>query len=99
MTASADTPNDSPDHFRVSHASNRSKDGSSTNGVGSLFQSFKINDLEMVDQTGIEPGPGVGITRAKSPRVYGGPSSGLIGARAIPGEVRTGRWRGGGRER
>ena len=50
VTASADTPNDSPDLFRVSHASNRSKDGGSTNGVGSRFQSFRINDLEMVDQ-------------------------------------------------
>ena len=50
MTASADTPNDSPDLFRVSHASNRSKDGGSTNGVGSRFQSFRINDLEMVAQ-------------------------------------------------
>ena len=55
MTASADTPNDSPDLFRVSHASNRSKDGGSTNRVGSRFQSFGINDLEMVDLTGIEP--------------------------------------------
>ena len=53
MTASADTPNDSPDLFRVSHASNRSKDGGSTNRVGSRFQSFGINDLEMVDQTGV----------------------------------------------
>ena len=50
MTASADTPNDSPDLFRVSHASNRSKDGGSTNRVGSRFQSFGINDLEMVAQ-------------------------------------------------
>jgi hypothetical protein len=27
----------------------------SINDVGCRFQSFKINDLEMVDQTGIEP--------------------------------------------
>ncbi len=29
--------------------------GRSTNGVGCRFQLYGINDLEMVDQTGIEP--------------------------------------------
>jgi hypothetical protein len=29
--------------------------GGSINEVGYRFQSFRINDLEMVDQTGIEP--------------------------------------------
>jgi hypothetical protein len=46
-------PNDSPDLFRVSHASNRSKDGGSIDGVGSRFQSFRINDVEMVDQNSV----------------------------------------------
>jgi hypothetical protein len=50
MTATADTPNDSHDFFRVSHARDQSKDDGSTNGVGSRFQLFRVNDLEMVDQ-------------------------------------------------
>lgn len=41
--------------------------GGSINEVGWGFQPFRFNDLEMVDQTGIEPGPGIGITRATSP--------------------------------
>ena len=41
---------------RTSAATRHSQSGS-IYGVGGRFQSFKINDLGMVDQTGIEPSP------------------------------------------
>ena len=41
----------------------RSSTGGSINEVGFRFQSFRINDLEMVGLTGIEP---VSITREKA---------------------------------
>ena len=42
-----------------------SNTGGSINEVGWRFQSFKINDLEMVDQTGIEPANGTQPNRTE----------------------------------
>ena len=36
-------------------------------GVGERFHWFRVNDLELVDQSRIEPEPGIGTTRATSP--------------------------------
>ena len=55
VTASADTPNDPPDLFLSAHASNRSKDGGSTNRVGSRFPRSESTTWRLVDLTGIEP--------------------------------------------